>query len=92
MKKLLIVLLATLCLTGCAKAEANSSVYLVPGHCYAPDEIITEDGNIWGYSHNICADEPVPVYVIFDDASTPDYIYDDQIVGIVPDDIARANE
>lgn len=51
MKKLLITVLATLCLSGCAVDESMA--------------------------------KPEPVYVLMYDASTPDNIYDDEIVGLV---------
>ena len=68
MKKLLITLLAALCLTGCSSApKAESSE--APSY---DDE---------------------PVLAVFDDAGTPDDIYDDEIVGLVYNsDIARAHE
>ena len=67
MKKLLIIALACLCLSGCPVAH-EPSVYSAHANC----EIITEDGNIWEYSGE----------VIFDNNGTPDDIYDDIIVGL----------
>ena len=67
MKKLLIIALACLCLTGCG-AVSNEFVYSAHANC----EIITEDGNIWEYSGE----------VIFDNNGTPNDIYDDIIVGL----------
>ena len=66
MKKLLIAVLACICLSGCSVEE--STVYSAHAHC----EIITEDGNIWEYDGA----------VMFDNNGTPDNIYDDIIVGI----------
>jgi hypothetical protein len=91
MKKLLIAVLAGLCLTGCAVAEPEVStepmMYIASGHYYTSGEVITDDGNIWGYSQDIISDVPgyddEPVYVLFYDAGTPDNIYDDEIVGLV---------
>lgn len=88
MKKLLIAVLAGLCLTGCGRAiETEPAMYIVSGHYYASGEVITEDGNIWGYSQAIISDEPSysdePVYVLMYDAGTPDNIYDDKVVGLV---------
>lgn len=88
MKKLLIALLAVLCLTGCSSApKAESTMYIVAGWYYIDGEVITEDGNIWGYSQDIISEAPSyddePVLAVFDDAGTPDNIYDDEIVGLV---------
>jgi hypothetical protein len=91
MKKLLIAVLAGLCLTGCTVAEPEVSVepimYITSGHYYTSGEVITDDGNIWGYSQDIISDAPSyddePVYVLMYDAGTPDNIYDDEVVGLV---------
>jgi outer membrane lipoprotein-sorting protein len=74
-KKLLIVALACLCLAGCAVVDEpidsmEQTVYTMSAHC----EIITADGNIWEYDGE----------VMFDNNGTPDNIYDDIIVGLVP--------
>lgn len=86
MKKLLIIALAALCLAGCS-SKAEPKMYMVSGHYYTSGEVITDDGNIWGYSQDIISEEPSydnePVCVIFYDAGTPDNIYDDEIVGLV---------
>ena len=56
--------LATLCLTGCS-AKTENTTYTVPGWYYTRGEVITEDGNIWGYTaNNEFADEEV----VLDDA------------------------
>lgn len=83
MKKLLIISLVALCLIGCAPAEQphDSAMYVVPGYYYARGEVVTEDGNIWGYSQD--STENAPVYVIFHDMGTPSHIYDDEILGLV---------
>ena len=94
MKKLLIIALAALCLTGCSPAvETEAEMYIVPGHYYTSGEVITLDGNVWEYSQDIISDKPSydnePVFVLFYDNKTPDYIYDDEIVSVVlNDDIA----
>ncbi len=85
MKKLLIIMLMTLCLAGCSSPEPE--VYVAPGHYYTHGEIITEDGNIWGYSQDLISNAPSydneSVYVLFDDAGTPDNIYDDEVIDLV---------
>ena len=87
MKKLLICALVALCLTGCTAVEPESTMYIVSGHYYSVGEVVTEDGNVWGYSQDIISDAPSydnePVNALFYDAGTPDYIYDDEIVGLV---------
>jgi hypothetical protein len=98
MKKLLIAVLTGLCLTGCSPAvETEPTMYIVPGRYYTSGEVITEDGNIWGYSQDIISDSPSyddePVYALIYDAGTPDNIYDDEVVGLVLNrDIAHAHE
>ena len=91
MKKLLIAVLATLCLSGCAVDEpmvkSEPEMYIASGYYYTRGEIILDDGNVWGYSQDIISEEPSyddePVYALMYDAGTPDYIYDDEIVGLV---------
>ena len=80
-KKLIIALLgAFMLLTGCQK-QVEPEMYIVSGHYYANGEIVTEDGNAWGYTDE-SFDDDFPVYVLFDNNGT-DTIYDDIIVGIV---------
>lgn len=91
MKKLLIIALATLCLTGCsAKVETEAEMYIAPGHYYTSGIVITLDGNTWEYSQDIISEAPSydnePVFALIYDARTPNYIYDDEIVGLVLND------
>ena len=58
-------------------------MYIVSGHYYACGEVITEDGNLWGYDGGTSDYDNEPVNVLFDDMGTPDNIYDDEIVGLV---------
>lgn len=85
MKNLLIIALTSLCLAGCDSPEPV--MYTVPGYYYSCGEVITEDGNVWGYSQDVIDDEPSydneTVYVLMYDAGTPDNIYDDEIVVLV---------
>lgn len=96
MKKILAVVLLALCLTGCVhKAEVEAEMYIVPGHYYTSGQVITLDGNVWGYAQDIIDEEASydgqSVLVIFYDAKTPEYIYDDEIVGLIGN-IAHVHE
>lgn len=94
MKKLLVTVLMALCVAGCSSTTVDKSesvdepiMYIASGHYYITGEVITEDGNIWGYSQDIISDEPSyddePIYALFYNAGTPSNIYDDEIVGLV---------
>ena len=95
MKKILAISLLALTLTGCgetapiATPEAEHSAYIVSGRYYTNGTVITNDGNIWGYTQDIISEEPAydnePIYAVFDDNGTPDDIYDDPIAGVVLD-------
>ena len=80
MKKIIALLAIAVCLTGCQK-QIEPEIYIMSGHYYAGGEIITEDGNVWGYESEIF-DDSFPVNVLFDNNGT-ETIYDDIIVGIV---------
>ena len=82
MKKILALIgvAIAICLSGCQK-QVEPEMYIVSGHYYANGEIVTEDGNIWGYTSESFDDE-FPVNVLFDNNGT-ETIYDDVIVGIV---------
>lgn len=96
MKKLICASLAALCLgfgflaslqDSLVLPKAEPVMYIAAGWYYTDGEVITEDGNIWGYSQDIISEQPSyddePVLAVFDDAGTPDNIYDDEIVGLV---------
>lgn len=86
MRKLLIAVLTILYLVGCgaeSSPEPEHTMYIVSGHYYACGEVITEDGNVWGYVSGTSDYDNKPVNVLFDDMGTPDNIYDDEIVGLV---------
>lgn len=95
MKKIILILTITSILfTGCGKApepepEAEHKSYFTSGRYYTSGEVITNDGNIWGYTQDIISEKPSynnePVIVAFDDMGTPDNIYDDEILGLVLD-------
>lgn len=69
------------------------SYYFTTGRYYInadmQGEVITDDGNIWGYTQEVISKKPSyhnePVYVGFDDNGTADNIYDDIIIGLVFD-------
>ena len=91
--KVVATLLALCCLTGCAtremKPEPEHSTYMVQGRYYTNGEVITQDGNVWGYDQAIISEmesyDNEPVFALFDDNGTPDNIYDDEIYGLVLD-------
>lgn len=89
MKKLVsTLLLVSIMLTGCAKQPEHIR-YTATGRYYTDGTVITDDGYIWGYSTDTISDKPaednMPVFVAFDDNSTPDDITDDIILGLVWD-------
>lgn len=90
MKKTLALLGLAILLTGCqAKPEPEHQSYTVPGRYYTSGEVITQDGNIWGYDQDTISDKPSydnePVFAIFDDNGTHENIYDDVIYGLILD-------
>ena len=95
MKKIIAFTSALLFLSGCAPktiAEVKpveSTTYITAGRYYTCGEVITNDGNIWGYSQDIISEAPSyddePIFALFDDKGTPDNIYDDEILGVVLD-------
>ena len=99
LKKAIIALVgASLLLTGCSKnnvvveeptATVESTTYMLAGRYYTSGTVITEDGNMWGYSQDIISEKPSydnePVYALINDMGTPDNIYDDEVLGCVRD-------
>lgn len=87
----------SLLFTGCSRkgnvvAEFNPvehTTYIVSGRYYTSGEVITEDGNVWGYSQDIISERESynnePIFALFDDNGTPENIYDDEIYGVVLD-------
>lgn len=70
-------------------ARETGEEYVATGRYYTSGEVVTDDGNIWEYSQDTISDHPAydnePVYVVMNDMNTPDYIYDDEVVGVVRD-------
>ena len=44
--------------------------------------VLTTDGNIWAYTQDDIT-ENTSVYALIDDNGTPNYIYDDEVYGVV---------
>lgn len=79
-------------LVGCGtKAETPKvhTLYTAYGRYYTDGTVITNDGNLWGYSTDSISDKTptdgMPVWVGMDDNGTPDDITDDIILGLVYD-------
>lgn len=89
-RKLTIVIIVLLCLTGCGKTETTEhTTYITQGRYYTCGEIITEDGNVWEYQQNIISEresyDHEPIFALIDDNGTPNNIYDDEVYGVVLD-------
>lgn len=99
MKRAIVLLTIALCLTGCQQQSepvptetepvVTHTSYIVSGRYYTSGEVITSDGNIWGYSQDTISEresyDNEPIFALFDDNGTPDNIYDDEIYGVVLD-------
>lgn len=78
-------------LTGCgnAKPEVEHNRYVMQGRYYTDHICEDTNGNMWEYTtttiSNIDVYDGMPVYICFDDAGTPDNIYDDEVLGLVYD-------
>ena len=88
MKKVLALSLVALTLCGCGSTVTTAptvehTTYYQCGRYYTSGELITNDGNIWGYAQDIISEEPSydnePVYAVFDNNGTPESIYDDVV-------------
>lgn len=80
----------SLLFTGCSqKGNLEHTTYIVSGRYYTSGEVITEDGNAWGYSQDVISEresyDNEPIFALFDDNGTPENIYDDEIYGVVLD-------
>ena len=90
MKKIALTLtLCTTLLVGCSQQKAESQQYTAYGRYYTDGTVITNDGNIWGYTTDTISDQTptdgMPIWIGFDDNATPDNITDDIILGVVYD-------
>ena len=89
-KIILSIIGLSLLFTGCSqKGNLEHTTSIVSGRYYISGEVITEDGNVWGYSQDIISErksyDNEPVFALFDDNGTPENIYDDEIYGVVLD-------
>ena len=89
-KTILAIIGLSLLFTGCSqKGNLEHTTYIVSGRYYTSGEVITEDGNVWGYSQDIISEresyDNEPIFALFDDNGTPENIYDDEIYGVVLD-------
>ena len=80
----------SLLFTGCSqKGNLEHTTYITSGRYYISGEVITEDGNVWGYSQDVISEresyDNEPIFALFDDNGTPENIYDDEIYGVVLD-------
>lgn len=89
-KTILAIIGLSLLFTGCSqKGNLEHTTYITSGRYYTSGEVITEDGNVWGYSQDIISEresyDNEPIFALFDDNGTPENIYDDEIYGVVLD-------
>ena len=70
-------------------SNVESQTYTAYGRYYTNGTVVTNDGNEWNYSTDTISDktptDAMPIWIGFDDNSTPDNIYDDIILGVVYD-------
>ena len=78
-------------LTGCSNTqpEVEHTRYVSQGRYYTAGICEDFSGNMWEYSTDTISKlsvyDAMPVYICFDDAGTPDNIYDDEMLGLVYD-------
>ena len=89
-KTILAIIGLSLLFTGCSqKGNLEHTTYSASGRYYTSGEVITEDGNVWGYSQDVISEresyDNEPIFALFDDNGTPENIYDDEIYGVVLD-------
>ena len=89
-KTILAIIGLSLLFTGCSqKGNLEHTTYIASGRYYTSGEVITEDGNVWGYSQDVISEresyDNEPIFALFDDNGTPENIYDDEIYGVVLD-------
>lgn len=90
-KTMLSAIAMSVLLTGCSNAqpEVEHNRYVMQGRYYTSNICEDTNGNMWKYSTTTVSNTDVydsmPVYICFDDAGTPDDIYDDEVLGLVYD-------
>lgn len=93
-KKLILPAIVLLFLTGCGNTQAPApevehTRYTAQGRYYTLGICEDVNGNVWEYSTDVISKinvyDAMPVYICFDDAGTPDNIYDDEVLGLVYD-------
>lgn len=97
LKKAITAIIATsLLLSGCSTAttqtetiqQVEHTTYMVAGRYYTCGELITKDGNVWGYTQDVISDKPSydnqPVFALMDDMGTANNI-DDEVLGLIFD-------
>lgn len=92
-KMMIIVIFLSIFLTGCgdaqtpAQPEVEHARYTAQGRYYTLGICEDVNGNVWEYSTDTISKinvyDAMPVYICFDDAGTPDNIYDDEVLGLV---------
>lgn len=93
LKKLIPAIALSVLLTGCGTTKSQPEVehtrYTTPGRYYTLGICEDVNGNVWEYSTDTISKinvyDAMPVYICFDDAGTPDNIYDDEVLGLVYD-------
>lgn len=89
--KFIAAVMVILCLSGCSavEPEVEHTRYALQGRYYVEGVCEDVNGNIWDYTTDTVSKlqpyDGMPIYICFDDAGTPDNIYDDEIIGIVYD-------
>ena len=91
-KKIILQAIAmSILLTGCnnVQPEVEHTRYATQGRYYTNNICEDANGNMWEYStttiSNMNVYDGMPVYIGFDNAGTPDNIYDDEVLGLVYD-------
>lgn len=90
-KTILLAIALSVLLTGCGSAQpqVEHNRYTTQGRYYTNGICEDINGNLWEYSTDVVSKtnvyDAMPVYICFDDAGTPNNIYDDEVLGLVYD-------